>query len=279
MHLKTIGDTAKYVRQESRNYIRDLLDNIPRPSSEREASILTEIDRVGFSVVPNYYPADACAAIRDEIDNLLVRFASTVHVDALKSDHRIFASDRVSELIKPFYADPFISTIVTGYERSHDISGFTLAAKLVYRKNNLGSGLGWHRDRADRRQIKAIMYLSDVDIDLGPFQYIVGSHTRSQILKTLTAEGFEHNQTRFTDEQAESVIAKAPEKLRTLLGPAGTLVLVDTRGIHRGMPMEKDAGNRYALTNYYWAKQGIPEHIAKLMVTATPQSDDKPATG
>lgn len=267
MQLKVLGNTAKYVTQESRIYIRELLDNVPRPSSENEARILREIDRIGFSVVPSYYPAEACAAIRNEIDDLLVRFASTVQVDAVQSDHRIFAADRVSPLIEPYYQDPFISRIVTGYERTDAITGFTLAAKLVYRENNPGSGGGWHRDRADRRQIKAIMYLSDVTEDLGPFQYIEGSHRRAQILKTLAVEGFEHNQTRFTDEQAESVIAKAPEKLHTLLGRAGTLVLVDTRGIHRGMPMRKDAGNRYALTNYYWANQPIPEHIEKQLVT------------
>jgi hypothetical protein len=33
------------------------------------------------------------------------------------------------------------------------------------------------------------------------------------------------------------------------------------------MPMHDPVGNRYALTNYYWAHQPIPEHIAAVTLS------------
>ena len=39
-------------------------------------------------------------------------------------------------------------------------------------------------------------------------------------------------------------------RIKTLEGKAGTLILVDTSMIHRGKPLNH--GSRYAITNYYY---------------------------
>jgi hypothetical protein len=220
----------------------------------------------GYYVVRNYWPAARCEAVRAEIDRLIQKYRSQIWVDAVESDHRVIGADRVSPLVAEFYHDELCTGVVRAYEKSDHISGHTLAAKLVYREGNPGSGAGWHRDRPDRRQTKAILYLSDVEEADGPFQYLAGSHRPAQMLRDLVREGFEFNQSRFEPAQVDALVRRKPDRVATITGAAGTLLLVDTRGIHRGMPMTRRDGVRYALTNYYWTDAYIPEHIAKLLV-------------
>ena len=69
---------------------------------------------------------------------------------------------------------------------------------------------------------------------------------------------------RFNEEEVRKMEEYSNENIQTLTGKAGTLILVDTRGIHRGKPIEE--GERYALTNYNWITSKIPTHIKKLTV-------------
>ena len=47
-------------------------------------------------------------------------------------------------------------------------------------------------------------------------------------------------------------------RVSTLSGAQGDLIIANTFGIHRGAPVT--AGTRYALTNYYYPN-GIPSHM------------------
>ncbi len=79
----------------------------------------------------------------------------------------------------------------------------------------------WHRDPEGPCVVKATLYLRDVDEQAGPFQYVPGSH---QAHKELCKAG------QYAQDQ-ESV-NELPHV--TVTGPAGTLILADTSGIHRG---------------------------------------------
>ena len=46
-----------------------------------------------------------------------------------------------------------------------------MANKLIYKKGNLGSGGGWHRDTFFKKQLKFIIYLSDVGEKNGELFY------------------------------------------------------------------------------------------------------------
>jgi hypothetical protein len=262
--LSKIGNTARTIKQEAVNSLRDLKRGHLPSVEVSDEKVLAALADTGIYIVNDFWSANQCATAIATIDSLLDTYADHIWKDAAGADYRIFGADRVSPVIQPFYRDPFITRIVQAYERSETIRGFTLAAKIAYKVNNLGSGGGWHRDRADARQIKALVYLSDVDAQHGPFQYFTSSHKSSQVIKDQVVEGFDFNQNRFEDAEVDAVIRKAPERLMTVLGKAGTLVVMDTRGIHRGKPIE--TGERYALTNYYWSDMEIPPHVASLIV-------------
>ncbi|MEP4299002.1 MAG: hypothetical protein ABJ340_04865, partial [Paraglaciecola sp.] len=135
------------------------------------------------------------------------------------------------------------------------LSGFNMASKISFVPNNLGSGQGWHRDVAVSYQFKAILYLSDVDTHSGPFQYYNKSGNCLAMLNLERKEKLPVAQNRFTEKEAKLFDQRC---ITEICAPAGTLILANTRGIHRGKPIS--SGNRYALTSYQWP-HAIPNHI------------------
>lgn len=88
----------------------------------------------------------------------------------------------------------------------------------------------WHRDLLeDRVVLKAFVYLADVPVGAGPFAYAAGTHRcRDRELGVQTVfDGMNH---RVPSDQAVGLLPRE----RVLTGPAGTVVLADTLGYHRG---------------------------------------------
>ena len=223
----------------------------------------------GISVIENYYTPEECKIITDSIDNSLIKYPGFVWRDQENSDHRLFGSENTNQLIKKFHTDKKILEIGR-YFTGIDIADYTtLAAKLEFNKNNLGSGGGWHRDTAiESKQFKAIVYLQDVDRFMGPFQYITGTHRQSSLLTNIinTGLGYAHN--RITEDEVNKILNIKSYSLKNYTAKAGTVILANTFGIHRGMPILK--GNRYALTNYYYSKSTIESEKEKLMKKFNP---------
>jgi ectoine hydroxylase-related dioxygenase (phytanoyl-CoA dioxygenase family) len=113
---------------------------------------------------------------------------------------------------------------------------------------NEGSGGGWHVD-SWLTQYKAMVYLSDVNITNGPFEYVLGSNRLQVRIWLLWRKSFSKS-TRFQDSEVEEVIRrfKFCRKV-TFTGGKGTVVLFDPCGLHRGAPIQ--SGSRLAMTNYY----------------------------
>lgn len=115
----------------------------------------------------------------------------------------------------------------------------------------------YHRD-ASGGDLKAIVYMSDVGPQNGPFTYVLGSH-RAQVrrLDDLICEANDHGLSA-TDRATRAMFAALPKSLRkkgsfgndlepgsdavrmiverswSIEGSAGSIVLFDTKGIHRG---------------------------------------------
>ena len=128
----------------------------------------------------------------------------------------------------------------------------------------------FHRD-ASGGDLKAIFHLSDEGELDGPFNYVLGSNrVRISRLDDLTCEANDGNGLSATDQIARRRFAALPKKLRqkgsfgndltpasplsreihaglwTIEVPRGSIVLFDTKGIHRGgMVVE---GERRAIT-------------------------------
>ena len=88
----------------------------------------------------------------------------------------------------------------------------------------------WHRDHVDKHLVKVFIYLSDVDESSGPFEYVPGSTGDGPYANVWPwAPGGDHYP---PQEKFDQLIPAAA--VRTLTGPAGTMILCNTSGFHRG---------------------------------------------
>jgi hypothetical protein len=108
----------------------------------------------------------------------------------------------------------------------------------------------WHRDPEDRYVFKMFIYLTDVDEGSGPLTYASGTHAagcvKTEAAASLYKEGWGALVLRSDDAQMSAVVPM--EKWVTATGPKGTVVLVDTRGYHKGGLVRKNDRIVYVCT-------------------------------
>lgn len=120
-------------------------------------------------------------------------------------------------------------------------SGFALRNINAYINNGVVATRGFHVDSYGGRQIKAFIYLTDVlSLDDGPYCYVLKSHTDSglPLLNTKIAK--------FLGGKATDVSVFDRSEAIPILGKAGTLIVSNQSGAHRGHPQSK-RGHRIIL--------------------------------
>lgn len=235
--------------------------------TEVERRYLNSLSADGICIVERFWDEQTCAQARAEVDRIISQHPSAIHSSA-KADQRVYGANNVSNLIDSFAQHPGLRRVATVYNREDTRTAFTLAARMPAASGNQGSGEGWHRD-AFLRQFKAILYLSDVGSENGPFQFVKDSYRPGQVLRDIWKGGLRYMQYRLSEPEVDRIIVGSPERLSTYTAKAGTLILVDTSSIHRGMPIQK--GTRYALTNYYFPVQNIDAALFEKFKVLTPQ--------
>jgi hypothetical protein len=219
-------------------------------------ALLATVRRDGVAVVPGYWSAERAAEGRREMDRLLRDHPDAVQTYSKGADKRMYGVEQASAALMGFHDDAFLRRFgeLTGGRELYNFA--TLGARIKATPGNSGSGNGWHRD-AHGFQFKAIVYLSDARMENGPFEYLIGSHTIWRAAADSMRAGLtDPQQTRFTDAEVEK-LRRGGIAPRAFPGRAGTLLLVNTAGIHRGMPLF--SGERYALTNYYYNRSEVDE--------------------
>lgn len=233
------------------------------------AEPLRRLRRYGLVVFENFLPAEACAALRQASDALLRRHAGQIRVDRWDADHRLFVRPDLPGVLGEIARHQGLRALATAALRGPVVNAGLLVARLEAKPGNPGSGAGWHRD-SFVSQVKTLLYLDDVDEENGPFQYVMGSQRLGAKLGDRRRARIGWRQRRLPDEAVERLLAAEPERLRTVTGRAGTLVLADTTGIHRGMPIRR--GQRHALTNYFYPRWQVDAallaHLRPMLVPA-----------
>ena len=106
----------------------------------------------------------------------------------------------------------------------------------------------WHTDVEDHRMVKIIVYLNDVSLNGGPFEYISKNST-SLLRQTLQySSGF------VSDEVIKTLVPTSDWKSCT--GGYGTVIFSDTRNLfHRAKPPV--AADRFSITFFYTSRRPI----------------------
>ena len=215
---------------------------------------LSSLKKKGYSIIENYLDKNECEDIIKDMNNFYKKNISLVWTDNINYEYRIHGAENISKKIENFFSDKLLSSIGSFYFGGKISNLMTMANGIIFSIKNIGSGGGWHRDGIEF-QFKSILYLVDTNKDNGAFQLIEGSNKIGKIIKDSIKNKVNIFNTRFSEQAVNEIIKINPDRLKTLDGKAGTLILVDTSSIHRGSPLK--LGFRYALTNYYYPSYKI----------------------
>lgn len=238
-----------------------------------QLKILEDLRRDGCAIVPNIISASMLNSLKLDLQNALeeLKFADTPYLDPSKIDpvkhpplKKIMllspeelrkmglAIDRAdfhsyqqviddfspaelavhmleySEVFRNLWLNPYLLSIVSHY--------MGLVPQLVeaYVRRSFPSphriaNNFWHRDCIDNKTylLKIFFFLTDCTSETGPHEYIRGSCTEKNKLKILNGKRF------YEDAELDAAYPETSEDRIVSIVPAGTIVIEDTRGLHR----------------------------------------------
>jgi len=137
--------------------------------------------------------------------------------------------------------DPKILNIVRSYLGFEPIIDFYSAWHSYPGKTLAGSPQTLHRDKDCFRFCKLFLYLSDVDGESGPHVFLPQSHKLESFIKLFRASTNDSHDPHQFFIGGQRNLAPYLEniflgKFHEFLGPAGSAFLVDTYGLHKGVP-------------------------------------------
>lgn len=129
-----------------------------------------------------------------------------------------------SEAFRQTWLDPYLLDIVTNY------MGIVPRLSEAYVRRNFPAphrtmNHYWHRDlNAPLHLLKVFFFLSDCGADTGPHEFVRGSHRELDVL---------NGKRYFPDEEVDRAYPPGSSEREVSLVKAGTVVIEDTRGLHR----------------------------------------------
>lgn len=223
-----------------------------KPNFIRKTEVLNILYSKGIYVIPDFISSERSDELAHKMDDLFQKNPDLVKKESNGFDERIYGAD----LFTDFEFNEF-NAVTENFAKqfyfSRKLHSFSLLGRIHSGNGNLGSGSGWHRDSPITHQFKGIVYLTDVSESNGPFQYIEESHKLQSLNLVLNKLNAKSNKRRFDDSEVENLIRESIiPSYKSFIAKKGTLILVNTRGLHRGAPISE--GSRYAITRYFSTK-------------------------
>jgi hypothetical protein len=256
--MKNIVTTARTVCEDVGDFVRSRIRPLNPSLTGHERTCVASLRQDGFAVVKSYWPRDKALHIRDLLERYLtdgksrdfeegayLRFWDNRAYD--NGVRRIYHVERLVEELGEFRYEPFVFRIAAAYYGAPIFSGV-----LVYQHNTQSNtNARYYHVDAFSKQFKAFLYLDDVDEGNGPFTYLRGSHHSQWVrLKKQFFGNGQSSPTAFNDRDLKALLKHEVK----VSGPAGTLIVADVRGLHRGSPQV--SRSRSVLMNYMYTKPG-----------------------
>lgn len=217
----------------------------------RRAALVEQLHRDGVVVFPSVLQADAC--------DRLMQFTSEMPgnirpMDGQSADVQrlaLYNAERPeavrydyvqSELldlpdVQDLMADPSILALVQDYlgcAPLADVLGMWWHTAFQDHPDSMAAQY-FHFDMDRLKWLKVFIYLTDVGPTNGPHAFVRGSHRSGAIPADILQRGY----VRLSDEE---VAANFPaEDILTFPAPRGSIIVEDTRGLHKGVHVEEGA--------------------------------------
>ena len=213
--------------------------------------ILDTLTHRGIYVIERYLDEKSVARIRDDVSAVLFRLRDGEEVPDFETNsyaeygtYVLHHAEKLSESVRAFLDDKLIFSLVNAVAGGRAVSyGARAELRSEPKENALVDH--WHIDTWKFR-FKVMLYLTDVTAENAPFRYLAGSHTgitwgfrRFWLDYLAHAMHGESLQERFLAHEASRQGRNAAFEDVLCTGPAGTVILFDTRGLHCGSPLVK----------------------------------------
>ncbi len=197
-------------------------DRLILNSLKRDCICMTNLTDLGF---------DSTSTLLNAAHYLLPSMVKDNHSDSLQTPPKIYTVTDLPEFYN-WGKETRLLNIIENY------IGLPVAYQGVHLRKDFASKdqfatLLWHRDIEDRRFIKIIVYLNDVETKHGPFEYVPLSYTSFYNPNYYRIKSKINTSGGINDETLNQIIPKSVWK--SCPGPAGTVIIVDTRRLlHHG---------------------------------------------
>lgn len=128
-----------------------------------------------------------------------------------------------------------------------------IARKEINDGQQIGTRL-WHQDQDDRNIIRITIYLNDVGINDGPFEYISKPLTPS-------IRAFKKTNYVISDEAMAKVVP--PSKWKACTGPAGTIIFAAAAKVFHHGRVPSSGNERIAVSYHYTSRQPTQAELCK----------------
>ncbi|MBU6149256.1 MAG: hypothetical protein KGQ54_03585, partial [Verrucomicrobia bacterium] len=154
----------------------------------------------------------------------------------IKEVQDIISNQKIIKIVEAYLgAPPIISAVQAWWSTSNKISSEAASENAQM----------FHFDMERIKWLKFFVYINDVETENGPHSFVLGTHLSGSMPKILRKKGY----ARISDSEMGALFP--PNRIKSFIGKAGTAILEDTRGYHKGTPPEK--GTRLILQIEYCA--------------------------
>lgn len=258
------ADFPKYLMEAAKLSMKEWLGGLTASCpnlDERQRLVLAELQENGIAVIPDYWTREQAFSVRDALKvyfesgqdsdldcGAYVRHWSNRPMDYDQGVKRMYHPDKLMPELASHRFNGFLMDIIHGYYGKPFYS-----QGLMFQHNLPNTKTGAFHVDGFKPEFKTFVYLDDVTEENGPFTYIPKTHRAHwrRVQKELAPKNDVGNRTNFSEEELEAKY-RAAAKMYT--ASAGTLILADVRGFHRGAPQKH--GERNALVNYIMPKSG-----------------------
>lgn len=222
----------------------------------RRPELAEALARDGVVVVPGYLPPDQVASMLGGVEEALARVGRgelKEHVFTVQPTmtYRIAKADEVVPATRPFFDDVSISSTMEAVI-APGVASYRHEIDYRFGVAEMAQADVFHFDNW-RPICKAFLYLTDVGPKNAPFAYLKGSHQMEdwKVPHALAfdAYGSTGRYGHFFAQEVRELRRRHDWEEVVCTGPAGTLILADFRGLHRGTPLQE--GRRILLNNTF----------------------------
>ncbi len=227
----------------------------------RSEQVLKDLNEQGISFIPNFLPQHKIKKISSEVKPLMMNLIRKpdkklkYYRNTYEGLFRLYNISKISPTSRSFYNSKLIRNF-SRYYVSNNVSFYQDMVEIRQKINRPLNQLKFTSDKFHfddwRIRLKFFLLLTDVGKNDSPLKYILRSH---KINKNTMEEDLFVNKKNgrygfYRDDEIKEIIKKNNLKILDCTGKAGTLIIVNTNGIHKGTPLRDLKNPRMQLGLY-----------------------------